>query len=211
MSTVVIVLWFLGIAFLAILWMGFLTSLLRMGYELARRWLERAPSSGPGVALDARGTWSRGLVAGAIGYGVVVAAFAGLNVLSGQDVFLTPALLGQSLLGESTRPGVVEPAAVLVYNGLHLLVFLALGLAGTWLLFESELHPVIWYPALVLYLVAFFHLVGFVLVLSAPAGEWIPAWAVVGASAAAGLSMVGYLLAARPEALAAARRVDLEA
>ena len=209
MSTPIVVLWLLGIVFLAVLWLGFLTSVFQMGYALARRWLAAHPRGEP-VALDTRGTWSRGLVAGAVGYTIVVISFAGLNLFSGQDIFLTPALLGRSLLGESAAP-VVHPAAVLMYNGLHLIVFLALGLAGAWLLFESELHPVLWYPALVLYLVVFFHLVGFVLVLSAPAGEWIPAWAVVGASAAAALSMVGYLLAARPEALAAARRVDLEA
>jgi hypothetical protein len=190
--------------------MGFLASLFQMGFGLARRWVDRGSSPEAGVALDAGGAWKRGMVAGAVGYAVVVVTFAGLNILGGQDLFLTPALLGQALLGESATAA-VHPATVLVYNGLHLIVFLALGLAGAWLLFESELHPVIWYPALVLYLVAFFHLVGFVLVLSAPAGQWIPAWAVVGASAAAGLSMVGYLLAARPEALAAARRVDLEA
>lgn len=40
MSTPITVLWLLGIAFLAILWMGFLASLFQMGLGLARPWLD---------------------------------------------------------------------------------------------------------------------------------------------------------------------------
>jgi hypothetical protein len=208
MTAVIIVLVSLGVVFLGILWAGFLISVFQLARGFLTGRVERAVAAP--APREAGAIWRRGLLAGALGYAVVVVAFGGLNLQTGRNLFLTPALLGQELLGRSPTLA-VDPETVLLYNGLHLVVFLALGLIGAWLLHESELHPMIWYPALVLAVVGFFHVVGFVLVLASPLDAWIPAWAVVGTSALAGAAMVGVLLAARPEALAAARRVDLEA
>lgn len=209
MSILIVFLWLLGLAFLVILWTALAASLFEMvrGF-LGRRWGLEVPIRGS--AEGAPGTWSRGLVAGAIGYAVVVVLYAALNAISGESVFLTPALLGQSLLGRPVGEAIAA-GPVLVYNGLHLVVFLALGLTAAWLLLESEHHPKIWYLAFVLLLAVFLHAIGFVLWLAAPAGAAIPPWSIVIASAGAGIAMATYLLAARPETLAALRRADLEA
>lgn len=125
-------------------------------------------------------------------------------------MFLTPSLLGESLLGTPVG-GAIEAAPVLIYNGLHLVVFLGLGLAAAWLLLESERHPKIWYLAFVLLLALFLHAIGFVLWLAAPAATAIPSWSVVFAGAAAGATMAGYLLFSRPQAVEVLRTADLEA
>jgi hypothetical protein len=56
----------------------------------------------------------------------------------------------------------------------------------------------------------FFHLIGIVLTLAAPASEAVPAWSVVTASAAAALAMGVYLLVSQPQILRALRVADLE-
>lgn len=204
MSVVVMALWILGLAFLAVLWVAFAASLFEMFYGVVERREATPEAEGAGAP------WRRGLVAGAVGYGVVVLVFAAFNLLSGKSVFLTPALLGQALMGRPVGEA-IEAGPVLVYNGLHLLVFLALGTAASWFLFEAERHPKIWYPGFVLLLVVFLHAIGIVLWLAAPAESAIPTWSVGVASAVAGIVMATVLLAARPATLAALRRADLEA
>lgn len=205
MTIVIMLLWILGLGFLAILWLGATASLMEMIYGAI--W-QRKPATGP--SHGPANPWRRGLVVGAIGYAVVVILFAGLNVLQGHSVFLTPALLGQALMGQPVGES-IDVGSVLVYNGLHLVVFLALGIGAAWFLLASERHPRIWYPGFVLLLVVFFHAIGIVLWLAAPAGPAIPAWSVVLVSAVAGIVMATVLLAARPETIAALRRADLEA
>ncbi len=204
MSILVTVLWILGLSFLAILWLGFAASVYEMFFGIVGRREEAEQREGGPVR-----PWARGLVAGAVGYGLVVLVFAGLNLLSGRSVFLTPALLGQSLLGRPVGEAIAA-GPVLVYNGLHLIVFLVLGMGASWFLYEAERHPKIWYPGFVLLLVVFLHAIGVVLWLAAPAETMVPTWAVVGASAIAGVVMALVLLAARPT-LAVLRRADLEA
>jgi hypothetical protein len=193
MSIVITFLWLLGFTFFAILWMGVAASVFRMAREM--------------TSFD---TWRRGLVAGAIGCAAVVVLYAGLNALANRNLLLAPALLGEALLG---RPigGAIEAAPVFIYTGLHLVVFLILGLFAAWLLLESEPHPKIWYPAFVLLLVVFLNAIGFVLWLAAPAGPALPAWSVVIGSAAAGILMATYLLAARRHALVPLGGPGLEA
>lgn len=209
MSILIVLLWLLGLGFLVILWTAVAASL----FEMVRGALGRRPGVEVPIRVASEGapaTWSRGLVAGAIGYAVVVVLYAALNLLGGENVFLTPALLGQSLLGRPVGEAIAA-GPVLVYNGLHLVVFLGLGLAAAWLLLESERHPKIWYLVFVLLLALFLHAIGFVIWLAAPAGSAIPPWSIVISSAGAGIAMATYLLAVRPETLAALRRADLEA
>lgn len=208
MSIVVTLLWFLGIAFLVILWMSFAASIIEIGYGILGRRGLAARSEGAREGFSE--LWRRGLVAGAIGYAVVVVIYAGLNAIAGRSVFLTPSLLGESLLGKPVG-GAIEAAPVLIYNGLHLVVFLGLGMAAAWLLLESGRHPKIWYLAFVLLLALFLHAIGFVLWLSAPAGSVIPGWSVVIAGAVAGVAMATYLLFSAPRTMAVLRAADLEA
>lgn len=201
MSVVVMVLWLFGLGFIAILWLGFAASL----FEIMHGVISREPSGTGGAPK----TWGRGLIAGAMGYAIVVMIYGGLNLVAGRNVFLTPALLGESLMGRAVG-GAIDPAPVLVYNGLHLAVFLAIGIAAAWLLLEAERHPKLWYPGFVLLLVVFFHAIAIVLWIAAPAASAVPAWSIVFSSAIAGIIMAMYLLYSRPETLALLRRADLE-
>lgn len=79
----------------------------------------------------------QGMAAGFLGYAGVVAVFALLNVAQGLDPLHTPRVLGTALLGGGLDP--VEPmAAILAYNGLHLLVSLMVGLVGSFLADRAE-------------------------------------------------------------------------
>ena len=51
------------------------------------------------TVTDRVNMWSQGLVAGTIGYAIVVAYFALLNLATGRPLFHTAALLGQLILG----------------------------------------------------------------------------------------------------------------
>lgn len=204
-------LWLLGLAFLTLAWVGIVMSVSLMAKGLVGRALdvERRRESMP-PAKRPLGVWGRGLIAGAIGYAVIVAFYVALNLAQSRNVFFTPNALGRSLLGVSGQGEGVDVGLLLVYNGLHLVVFLALGLAAAWLIRESGRHPKIWYLGLVLALAVFFHLIGIVLTLAAPAGEAVPAWSVVTASATAALAMGVYLLVSQPQILRALRVADLE-
>ena len=92
------------------------------------------PRTGKQVILD-------GFVAGLLGYAAVVLLFAFLNVASLQGVFHTPELLGRALLGGVTDGGSGPGSAlapVLAFNGLHLLISLALGLGVSALAERAE-------------------------------------------------------------------------
>ncbi len=79
--------------------------------------------------------FAQGLVAGFLGYATVVGFFALLNALAGKSVFFTAALLGSALFYGARDLAHVAVAAgpVLSYNGVHLLVFVAFGVAAAWL------------------------------------------------------------------------------
>lgn len=210
MQYVTPVLWLLGLTFLTLAWLGVILSLSMM----ARGLIGRVGVEERDVSMTSGrrplGMWGHGLIAGTIGYGVIVVFYLVLNLVQSRNVFFTPNALGRSLLGTSASGQGVEVAPLLVYNGLHLVVFLALGLAAAWLLLESGRHPKVWYLAFVLLLALFLHLVGVVVVLAAPAGEAVPAWSVVTASLTAALAMGVYLLASQPRILEAIRSADLE-
>jgi hypothetical protein len=79
-----------------------------------------------------------GLVAGLLGYAAVAGVFALLNVVQGLSPLHTPNVLGEALLGGPMDP--VEPmAAVLLFNGVHLLASLLLGLGAAALAARAEL------------------------------------------------------------------------
>lgn len=79
-----------------------------------------------------------GITAGILGYGAVVALFIVLNLAAGEPLFQTPFLLGSALLGSSLdQVGVYGP--ILAYNGLHLVVSMALGVGASFLAYRAEL------------------------------------------------------------------------
>lgn len=156
-------------------------------------------------------TLAQGLVAGAIGYAVVVAFFAAFNLTTGRPVLATAAVLGRLVLGEVPTAGAIEAAPVAVYNGLHLVVFLLMGLAAAWLAYESEAHPTLWYVSLSLALFAFIHVFGAVAAFADPVREVVPLWTVLLASVLAAAAMGAYLWRSHPGLADRVRRAgDLE-
>ncbi|MEN8145908.1 MAG: hypothetical protein ABFS14_13295 [Gemmatimonadota bacterium] len=139
-----------------------------------------------------------GFVAGLIGYAAVVVFFAAVNLLQGRSIFFTAEILGAPLVAGAERiPGTRAEAAVLVYNGVHLLVFLLLGLLAAWLTLQTEKHPVFWYFALYIGMAGFFLSTAFVMVasMSVPDLPWILA---LFANLAAGGAMGFYFAKAHP-------------
>lgn len=144
-----------------------------------------------------------GLIAGLLGYAVVVVVVGALDVAGGRSFFHTPSLLGQIVVGGfgPPTPGVVAAGPVLAFNGLHLLVFLVLGLIVSFVAFEVELHPVFWYAGffalLALLMVSFFVLA----VVSMPLGDEPDPVTLVVANALAAFAMGAWLARAHPRLL----------
>lgn len=85
---------------------------------------------------------SHGIIAGSFGYLIVAAAHAGVNVIQGRAAFATAAHLGASFVHRTAAAGgVVDPAAVIAFNGIHLATALLAGIVASWLIHEWEAHP----------------------------------------------------------------------
>lgn len=148
---------------------------------------------------------TNGLLAGTIGYVVIVAFFALANVAQGRSPLFTAAVLGNALLGEPSTSIAVAPVAV--YNGFHLVAFLLLGTVAAWLAGLVERRPQWWYLLFFLALVVFFHLFGAVASLAAPSGSAVPLWEVLGASLLALVAMSLWVWRAYPGVVAGVREV----
>lgn len=96
---------------------------------------------------------------------MIVVCLAAVNILQGHTPLFTAAVLGNALLGEPSTS--IAAAPVAVYNGLHLVVFLVLGMSAAWIAGLVERHPQLWYLLLFLGVFAFFHLFGAVAALAA--------------------------------------------
>ena len=140
-----------------------------------------------------------GLVAGFLGYAVVAAFYLIYDLAVGRAIGTTAELLGLALLGEPTASvESIDPPPIAVYNGLHLIVFLAAGIVAGWMVHQSEEHPALWYPLLFLAIFVFFHLFGAVAAFAAPVGDAIPVWTVLVAGLAAMTAMVWWLWRSHP-------------
>lgn len=140
-----------------------------------------------------------GLVAGFVGYLVIVLFYGILNLVSGRTFFFTAAVLGQGLVAQDgSGPAAGEAGAVLAFNGLHVLAFLMIGLVAAWLVMQTEKHPGFFIIALFAGLAALFMSLAAFLSAAAVTGGEIPFWSVVVANLLAGLGMGGYLIRSHP-------------
>lgn len=142
----------------------------------------------------------QGLVTGFIGYAAVALFFAIVNLIAGRSPFFTAAFFGSALFYGVHDPAQVSvwPGPVLAYNGVHLLMFLVLGMMASWLAYLSERGPQFWYIGTILFLFVVFHLYGFVLLVTGGVQTVIPIWTVFAATMLAGAAMFAYLLWAHP-------------
>lgn len=137
----------------------------------------------------------QGVIAGLVGYAAVALFFIVVNLIEGRSPFFTPALLGSALFYGLRDPAdlIVQPGPVLAYNGVHLVIFLIVGMAAAWLVFEAELHHYLWYIVFFLFLAGFILSLAVVGVLGAVIGRLIPWWSVLGANLTWALAIGGYL------------------
>ncbi len=138
-----------------------------------------------------------GLVAGVLGYAIVAVFFAAINVLTGHPVFYTAALLGEATFGGLRDAGgaSMDPGLMLAFNGVQLVAMLAFGFLAAWLIYETELHPEVWYVALFAFLAAALAGSGAVAAATVLSGRLVSPWIVLVASLLALAGMAGYLAA----------------
>jgi hypothetical protein len=81
----------------------------------------------------------RGIVAGAIGYAVVAILFGIVDYLYGRPAYATATYLGARITARAL-PAVqpFEPALVIAFNALHLLLMVGAGLLGSLLVHRSN-------------------------------------------------------------------------
>lgn len=147
-----------------------------------------------------RNAISHGFVAGLIGFAAVAAVFAAANIVAGRSPLYTAALLGASLSRAVTDPAQLPVTAmnVLAYTGLHLAVFLALGVAASALAVMADQGWQLWFVALFFFIFITFHLIAAVQVLAAPVQSVMPAVEIWGAGLAASAAMGAYLAWVHP-------------
>ena len=90
-----------------------------------------------------------GLLSGLTGYALISVYFAASNLLAGLPALHTVKALGAALFGGT------DPGQMIAYNGLHLAIFLALGVIAAVLVYEVELHPAFWYVSFFLTITGF--------------------------------------------------------
>jgi hypothetical protein len=151
-----------------------------------------------------------GLVAGAVGYAAVAVFFMVLNVMVGRPALYTAALLGEMVFGGVADPSVVtmDPTMVIAFNGVQLVALLLFGFFAAWLVYETELHPVLWYLAFALFVVATVAGFAVVLVMTVLIGAVVSPWLVVSASIL-GAAVIAAYFAIRHRSLVGAIRHGL--
>lgn len=148
--------------------------------------------------------WGEGLVVGLIGYAAVALFVGGYDLVTGRSFFHTVATLGRGLVADPGPPGTIDTGAVFAFNGLHLLVFLVIGVAIAKLAYAIEAHPLFWYLAFFFCIGVFFASVAAISAID-PQHEALPGWAIVAANVVAGALMGTYLARRHPRLWGAMR------
>lgn len=153
-----------------------------------------------------------GLVAGLLGAAVVAIFYFGVDIARGLP-FLTPSVLGEVLVFH--RPEVpldtVNSAAVAVYTGVHLLLFLAFGLVLTALATRAETSSVARYAVLQLFIVFELFFFGLLAIASETTRGLFPLWSVLTANTVAALVMGTWIWRHHPKLRRAMGRTPLGA
>ena len=149
-------------------------------------------------------TTREGMVVGLIAYASVAVFYSAFDLLAARGTLYTVDLLGKAVFRGLRDPGIlqypIQPdlTAIFWYNGLHLLISLAIGLIVTRLIEQAERHPA------QAHLVLFTIVAGFVLtilgvgLLTSPMRPVLPWWSIVVANGLATLLAGLYLLQKRP-------------
>ncbi len=148
--------------------------------------------------------WRQGVVVGLIAYASVAVFYSAFDFLAARGTLFTVDLLGKAVFRGLRDPSVLQSPiqpdllAVFWYNGLHLILSLAIGLIVIRLIAQAERHPT--QASLVLFTIV----AGFVVTvvgvgwLTSAMRPVLPWWSIVVANGLATLVAGAYLLRTRP-------------
>lgn len=145
-----------------------------------------------------------GIVVGLIAYVAVAAFYALFDVLAARGVLYTLNLLGRAVFRGLRDPAILQLpippdlAAMVLYNGLHLVVSLAIGLTVTWLATVPERRPQHARVAGLIIMGGFVATIVAVGLLSTPIRAVLPWWSIMVANSLAVVLAGGYLLRRHP-------------
>lgn len=148
-----------------------------------------------------------GLVVGLIAYAAVAAFYSAFDFLAARGTLYTVNLLGQAAFRGLRDPGVLytpmalDFTAVFLYNGLHLLLSLAIGLVVMRFVGLAEGRPALAWPMLLLIVAGFVVTIVGVGMLSTPIRPVLPWWSIVVANTLAVALAAVYVMRRRPGVL----------
>lgn len=154
--------------------------------------------------ITTRGTLRDGLVVGLIGYASVALFYSAFDVLAARDPFYTVDLLGKAVFRGLRDPGVLlfplplDGMAIFLYNALHVVLALAIGLIVTSLASEAERRPGRSRLVLFTLIGGFVVTIAIVGLLTAPMRPVLPWWSIAVANALAVIVAGAYLVRQRP-------------
>ncbi len=154
--------------------------------------------------LPTRRTLQDGLIVGLIAYASVAAFYAAFDLLAARGTLYTVDLLGKAVFRGLRDPAVLQfpvtpdLTSIFWYNGLHLVLSLAIGLIVTALVDEAERNPSRSRLMLSAIVGGFVVTVAFVTLLTESMRSLLPLWSIVLANTLASLLAGLYLLRRRP-------------
>jgi hypothetical protein len=145
-----------------------------------------------------------GFVVGLIAYVAVAAFYAFFDLLAARGSLYTLDLLGKTVFRGLRDPAVLQlplnpdRGAMALYNVLHLVISLVIGLIVTWLAAQAERRPERAHLAGITIVAGFFITIAAVGLLTAPIRPVLPWWSIVVANALAVLLAGQYLIRKHP-------------
>jgi len=149
-------------------------------------------------------TMREGFVVGLIAYVAVAAFYACFDLLAARGSLYTLDLLGKAVFRGLRDPAVlqlpIQPdlGSMALYNALHLVISLTIGLIVTWLAAQAERRPEQAHLAGVTIVTGFFVTILGVGLLTVPFRPVLPWWSIVVANSLAVLLAGGYLIQRHP-------------
>ena len=145
-----------------------------------------------------------GVAMGLIAYVGVAVFYTGFDILAVREPLYTVDLLGKVAFRDvrtaATEGAPFQPdyAAIFLYNGLHLVLSLSIGVAMAWLVGRAQRHRQDAWLSLFVLVGGFAAIVAVAGVLTAPVRELLPTWSIASANLYA-VTLAGiYLLWRRP-------------
>ncbi len=143
---------------------------------------------------DGKGFWREGVMAGLLGAAGVAAWFFVVDVAGGA-VLATPDLLGRALLGVLGRPeGFSMLGNVVAYSLFHIVAFVTVGCAVSWIVASSARTPGVLVGLLLFFVVFEAGFYGLTLFLSRFSGLGSLAWYQIGAANLLAAGLMGWYL-----------------